>query len=217
MRKALIAAATVIAAVAVTVIAVPAANADFTSVKDPRGDTECTVHCTTQIRRNADIVRATAGHDGTRLKHTIRVVGKFHGALLLFNTDSDPYCDRTLLSGLCLSEEGVGLGYCILTPHTGPGHARVDLHRHSVEIFFRARSLGNHLDSYGWHVYTATGTRSVRLGPGRRHRGAGVGASDLLPNPFGWIQHKLVRCASRGEDQLRLASSVLAGRKVCDH
>jgi hypothetical protein len=192
MRKALIAAATVIAAVGGTVIAVPAASADFKSVKDRRGDTECNVHCTAQTRRNADIVRATAGHHGTRLKHTIRVVGRFHGALLLFNTDSDRYCDRTLSIS---RRGGLAWGWCLNNPHTGPGHARVDLHRHSVEIFFKERSIGNHLDSYGWNVYTATGIgQSARPTPGRRHRGGGGGgASDWLPNrqPWGWIPHQL--------------------------
>ena len=71
------------------------ASADYTSVDDPRGDTKC-LHeggghtpCSASKRRNADIVRATAGHDGTRLKHTIRVVGKFQRAQLGINTDSD--------------------------------------------------------------------------------------------------------------------------------
>ena len=174
------------------------ASADFRSVNDPSGDTKC-LHevgghkpCSDRKKRSADIVRATAGHHGTRLKHTIRVVGRFHGALLLFNTDSDRYCDRTLSIS---RRGGLAWGWCLNNPHTGPGHARVDLHRHSVEIFFKERSIGNHLDSYGWNVYTATGIgQSARPTPGRRHRGGGGGgASDWLPNrqPWGWIPHQL--------------------------
>ena len=44
------------------------ASADFRSVNDPRGDTKCGHEtgqhgaCSAKSRRNADIVRATAGH-----------------------------------------------------------------------------------------------------------------------------------------------------------
>jgi hypothetical protein len=55
------------------------ASANCKSVKDPRGDAKC-FHdaggerpCTDAEKRNADIVRATAGHDGRRLRHGIRV------------------------------------------------------------------------------------------------------------------------------------------------
>ena len=75
------------------------ASADFTSVDDRRGDTKCFNDggshrpCSDSARRDADIVRATAGHDGTRLKHTIRVVGKFRSVHLLINTDSETNCE----------------------------------------------------------------------------------------------------------------------------
>ena len=194
MRKALIAVATVIAAVGVTVIAVPAANADFRSVKDPRGDTGCNLHCTDQkMRNNADIIRVTAGHEGGRLKHTIRVVGKIHKAALFINTHSDRYCDQVLWISR-RGERSVDSGGC-LTPHTDLSRARVDFHHHSVDIFFSKRLIGNP-DSYGWKVYVSVVGETARATPGRRHRGGvGRGASDLAPNkgPWGWIPHQLGR------------------------
>ena len=64
------------------------ASADFRSVHDPRGDTRC-IHeshreprpCSHSTKRSADIVRATAGHEAGRLRHTIRVVGKIDRGL----------------------------------------------------------------------------------------------------------------------------------------
>ena len=93
------------------------ASADFRSVHDPRGDTRCYHEqsagislARTRMRRNADIVRATAGHDGQRLRHTIRVVGKFHAATLLINTDSDPDCEWSVVrQSRCGQARGPGV------------------------------------------------------------------------------------------------------------
>ena len=71
------------------------------SVHDPRGDAGCyrgregygPKPCLDSTMRSAEIVRATAGHEGGRLRHTIRVVGKFQSGWLGFNTDSDESCE----------------------------------------------------------------------------------------------------------------------------
>jgi hypothetical protein len=165
------------------------ASADFTSVHDRRGDTGChhdggsTTPCSNSVRRNADIVRATAGHDRRWLKHTIRVVGKFHAGEITINTDSDPTCEYYLYFDRAYFDRGVGrvkvhqsAGGC---PRPGgvTGHARVDVHRHSVEVFFSKRSIGNP-QSYGWQVFAFAGGRSW--------------AADLVPNHEpGYIQHRL--------------------------
>ena len=130
------------------------ASADFRSVHDPRGDAKC-YHdggpkpCSDSVKRAADVVRATAGHEGGRLKHTIRVVGRIHDAALLINTDSDPGCERTL--GADRGEGKAKIRACD-TGNTEPhitGRARFDFHLHSVEIFFSKRSIGSPL-LYGW-------------------------------------------------------------------
>jgi hypothetical protein len=179
MRRIRLAAATVIAAaVAVTMIAVPAASAR--SVNDPRGDEKC-FHdggshkpCSDRKMRDADIVRATAGHESTRLRHTIRVVGKVQQVQLMINTDSDPDCERRLFSP-------VGGGDGITTVRgCGSGHtgrARYDFHRHSVEIFFSKSLIGNP-SRYGWIAYTSAG-------------GWRAHAVDGVPNGGGYIPHRL--------------------------
>ena len=84
------------------------ASADFRSVHDPRGDPACErgregygeKPCLNSAMRGTDIVRATAGHDGTLLKHTIRVVGKFQSGWLGISTDSeDERCEWSLALG----------------------------------------------------------------------------------------------------------------------
>jgi hypothetical protein len=137
------------------------ASADFRSVHDPRGDTRC-FHdggadkpCSDAMRHNADIVRATAGHEGTRLKHRIRVVGKLRSVHLLINTDSDTDCEWSLF--VRRGERRPQRGDC-------PGlrgddvirRARLDFHFHSLAISFSKSSIGNPA-SYGWSVYTGLG------------------------------------------------------------
>ena len=133
------------------------ASADFKSVNDPRGDTRCSNEggghkpCSDWMRRNADIVRVTAGHEGTRLRHTIRVVGKFQFAQLEFNTDSDRRCDfYTLVDRWGGSPVQKWPGGRVT------GRARFVFHRHSVEILFSERSIGNP-QSYGWGLLTEAG------------------------------------------------------------
>ena len=170
MKKSFVLIAAILAVVGLAT-AVAVANettkVETTSVHDPRGDTRC-FHdsaggppkpCSAASKRDADIVRATAGHEGGRLRHTIRVVGEFRRGWLYINTDSDPDCERELIlhpGGHAEVRDCAG----------GPagsyhGRARVDHHLHSVEIFFRKRQLGNP-DGYGWNaftnVYTGTGT-----------------------------------------------------------
>lgn len=141
------------------------ASADFRSVGDPRGDTKCHHEreanhrpCSDSMRRNADIVKATAGHGGTRLRHTIRVVGKVQSARLAINTDSDPFRDW-IVKGI---ERGRGRSGEVLEggPFRGQRHrtgrARYDFHHHSVEISFTEGSIGNPRH-YGWSVYASAG------------------------------------------------------------
>ena len=146
------------------------ASANFRSVDDPRGDTKCShgddfQPCSDSERRNADIVRATAGHDGTRLKHTIRVVGKFQQAELFINTDSDRDCELYVVA-----RRGHGRSEfreCYGGPVSGSGRARMDFHRHSVKILFSERSIGNP-QNYGWRVFAWTDATDIV--PNRDHR-----------------------------------------------
>jgi hypothetical protein len=159
------------------------ASANFKSVHDPRGDTKC-LHslgghkpCGDSKRRSADIVRATAGHDGALLKHTIRVAGKFKSlAYLEFDTDSDSSCEFFLdaIRGVGRDEvrECVDRGVGRVT-----GHARYDFHRHSVEISFSETSIGNP-QSYGWRAQIDVG-------------GLHADALDLVPNMGAYSQHQL--------------------------
>jgi hypothetical protein len=140
------------------------ASATFRSVDDPRGDAKCFHErsspqrphrpCSDSTMRNAEIVRATAGHDGRRLKHTIRVVGRFQrgpfrGASLLINTDSDSECEFKLFApGSAVRECGGG--------SARTGSARVDVHLHSVEIFFSKRAIG-FPRFYGWNAHAFAG------------------------------------------------------------
>jgi hypothetical protein len=163
------------------------ASADFTSVKDPRGYLRCvdwipqptkpcsdsTRHRRRQLLRAADIVRATAGHDGTRLKHTIRVVGKFRFVIFRINPPAGPGC----VSGLSVrrGQRPTDIGFC----RRVLDDARVDFHRHSVEISFSRSSIKG--ASYRWRAYTALGTQS-----------SGVTVSDYVPNFFEEdIEHSL--------------------------
>ena len=172
----------IVAAVGVALIAV-GASADLRSVHDPRGDTKC-YHdhtppepCSDGMKRAADIVRARAGHDGTQLRHTIRVVGKFDAAGLLINTDSDPECEWYVAA----KRGSRGVEECAETiggsQGAGLGPARYDFHRHSVEISFSKKSIGNP-QSYGWNVFSAAG----------KAKGS---ATDWVPNREGYITHRL--------------------------
>ena len=94
------------------------------------------------------------GPRGGRLRHTIRVVGKIESVGILFNTDSDPECE-TRIDAVRGGRKEVKFRKCG-TMGFGTGRARVDFHRHSVEIFFRERSIGNP-DGYGWNLGTNAG------------------------------------------------------------
>ncbi len=143
------------------------ASADFSSVHDPRGDPRClrdggNLHkpCSHSGERNADIIRATAGHEGGRLKHTVRVVGKIESVGLSFHTDSDPRCGRSFTAVRGRGKE-VKFWECDKVWEPGTSGARVDFHRHSVEIFFRESLIGNP-DGYRWNVWA---TAAVTAGP----------------------------------------------------
>jgi hypothetical protein len=143
--------AVVIGVVAAGGLMAAGASANFRSVHDPRGDTECfhdggTKPCSS-VKRNADIVSATAGHERGRLKHRIRVVGKIHEGGLLINTDSDPGCEWTFYPLIRGGDGSSKIKACDTGRSTG--RARYDFHLHSVEIFFSKRSIGNP-QSYGW-------------------------------------------------------------------
>jgi hypothetical protein len=153
--------AIVIGVVAAGGLIAASASANFRSVHDPRGDAKC-YHdggpkpCSDSVKRAADVVRATAGHEGTQLRHTIRVVGKIHEFALLINTDSDPQCERTLGA----DRGGKAKIRACDTPYPEPritGRARYDFHLHSVEIFFSKRSIGSPL-LYGWWARAFAGT-----------------------------------------------------------
>ena len=148
------------AALGAVVIAV-GASADFKSVNDPRGDTRCHNEggghkpCSDWMRRNADIVRVTAGHEGTRLRHTIRVVGKLQEAQLMLDTDADRRCDFFLLV-----DRWGGSPAQVWPGGRVTGRARFVFHRHSVEILFSERSIGSP-QSYGWGLLTDAGDLPV--------------------------------------------------------
>ncbi len=165
------------------------------SVHDPRGDAECErgregygpKPCLDSTMRSADIVRVTAGHEDTRLRYTIRVVGKFQSGFLVFNTDSDEYCEWSL--GLEREKRKVEfpkLGECARQGAADDGlagrggRAKIEFHRHSVEVLFRESQIGNP-DGSGWQAGASA------LGPPDR----GL-AYDYVPDDFGgYIRHEL--------------------------
>jgi hypothetical protein len=137
--------------------------------------------------RGADIVRVTAGHEGTRLTHTIRVVGKFQAGWLGISTDSDEFCEWSLALGRLgrAPRRHVEFPKLFECRHQGPadgpspgrgGRARVEFHGHSVEVVFRESQIGNP-DGYRWHAGVAV------LGP--RDRGL---AEDYVPDDYGYIR-----------------------------
>jgi hypothetical protein len=135
------------------------ASADFRSVDDPRGDTTCyrnrPAHppCSDWMKRNADAVRATAGHEGGRLRHTIRVVGKIQEVRLQISTDSDRDCELYVPA-----RRGQGRSGEVRKCHSPvrTGRARMDFHHHSVKIVFSEGSIGSP-QSYGWRLRTFVG------------------------------------------------------------
>jgi hypothetical protein len=156
------------------------ASADFRSINDPRGDTRCIQvgghphpTCSDSKKRNADIVRATAGHTDRGLKHTIRVVGKLKGAALHIITGSHPGHHLYLFI-----ERGQRRAeFRKLSDFPGPvGGAWMDFHLHSVEIHFRKRAIGS--QSYRWNAAVQA-------------RGAAGTALDIAPGPGSFIRHRL--------------------------
>jgi hypothetical protein len=164
------------------------------SVHDPRGDPGCErgregygpKPCSDSTMGSADIVRVTAGHEGTRLRHTIRVVGKFQSGSLVFSPDPDRNCEWALnLERGKRKVEFRNLQECGHGGNPGGfagpgGRAKIEFHRHSVEVVFRERSIGNP-DGYGWQAYAAA------LGPPDR----GL-AYDYVPDDLdGYVFHEL--------------------------
>ena len=171
-----------VAALGAAVIAA-GASANFKSVHDPRGDTKC-LHdqgfedrpCSDWKMRNADIVRASAGHEGTRLRHTIRVVGKFHAGVIWISTDSDRLCEFYLIAFRGAATRAARrVRDC--SEHSATGRATYDFHRHSVEMVFSERSIGSP-QSYRWRF-------AVYAGPARAF------AADSAPNRTTYITHRL--------------------------
>jgi hypothetical protein len=173
------------------VIAAGASGANFSSVDDPRGDVECIRHhrvtlshlllrvpgevitgCSDSRKRNADVVRATAEHEGGRLRHTIRVVGEIQHWTLTINTDSDSESEWHLGA-----ERGGGGGLRCRRDGVDTGRVRADFHLHSVEIFFSKRCIGNPR-RYGWRA-------NAIAGPPRKQ------AVDFVPNGGGYIRQRL--------------------------
>jgi hypothetical protein len=155
------------------------ASADFRRVNDPRGDTLCDHGpCSASAKRNGDIVRATAGHEDGKLRHTIRVVGKFQFAILEINTDSDGDCEFFLEA-----HRGRRSGHVreCNSPRPRHGRTRMDFHRHSVKIVFSERSIGNP-QSYGWRAFAFGGTRPL---PGT------ATSFDHVPAQSRYIRHRL--------------------------
>jgi hypothetical protein len=181
------------------------ASADFRSVNDPSGDTKC-LHevgghkpCSDRKKRSADIVRATAGHDGALLKHTIRVVGKFKSVHIDINTDSDTSCEFYLQA---IQRVGYELRKCNVVgiPGRVTGHPRYDFHRHSVEIFFSKRSIGNP-QSYGWHAVAFIG-------------GTHAAAIDDVPKPGNYVQHRLGDSGAAAAGVMALGAQTAAAPEV---
>jgi hypothetical protein len=181
------------------------ASADFRSVGDPRGDITCEHkrghYCSPSLRRSADIVRATAGHDGTRLRHTIRVVGKFKRAELDISTDLDRACEWSLDI-----KRGHGRSKFENCDVSGvrTGRARMDFHHHSVKILFSKRSIGNP-QSYGWMADAQVG----RLPNASDHNG--------VPDRGGYIRHRLGQTAAALASQTVKINSRVTLKIRCAH
>jgi hypothetical protein len=185
------------AALGAAVIAV-GASADFKSVNDPRGDTKCFDHdvpasgghCT-DWKRQADIVRATAGHNRVELKHTITVVGvarEGQGGALLINTDSDPGCEWSidlLWPGEFISQIVPCAGQpnastrCCAQVHRNDGTPGNPYSVHDVVITFKKGKIGSPR-FYGWSAH-------VFAGPPKDPTAR---STDAVPNR-GYIRHRL--------------------------
>ena len=133
-------------------------------------------------KRSADIVRATARHEGGWLRHTIRVVGRFQSGWIGISTDSGERCEWDLALGRLGHAPGRHVEFPKLRdcgpeadgPSLGRGgRARVEFHRHSVEVVFRESQIGNP-DDYGWQV------SADALGPPDR----GLAYDSLPDDPF---------------------------------
>jgi hypothetical protein len=185
-RRVVVASAVVLGA---AVIAAGASGANFRSVDDPRGDGLCIRHhrvtlsrlllrvpgevitgCSDSRKRNADVVRATAEHEGGRLRHTIRVVGEIKHWRLAINTDSDSEPEWHLGA----ERRGGGVGLRCRHDGAATGRARSDFHLHSVEIFFSKRCIGNPR-RYGWRVTAVAGPPTTQ-------------AVDFVPNGGDYIR-----------------------------
>jgi hypothetical protein len=183
------------------------ASADFRRVNDPRGDTRCGHEhgqhgaCSDSSRRNADIVRATAGHGKNGwLKHTIRVVGKVQHVSVEIQTRPTPACaPATVEAGFYQVEIRRGrpgkVRPCYGNKSTG--RARYDFHHHSVEIWFSERSIGTP-QSYRWSAFATDGGCPYNDCVGSAPRRTSPHADDRAPNRHfhldfrrDYIQHRL--------------------------
>jgi hypothetical protein len=182
-----------VAALGAALIAV-GASADFRTVHDPIGDAECDHNCSASDKRHADIFRATAGHEDGKLRHMIRVGGKFQLAVLGISTDSDTDCEFVVWADRG-REHGVPSGEVTRCSRNGnaTGRARLDFHRHSVRIVFSERSIGNP-QSYGWYAIAFGGNR----------RGYAFDyVPDYVPTERNYIQHQLAQPAAAAPDVVK--------------
>jgi hypothetical protein len=160
------------------------ASADLRSVHDQRGDAHC-IHerhsgppkpCSHSTKLSADVVRATAGHEGRRLRHTISVVGKLERVHLAIDSDdSDRGYEQSLVA--IRGRGGVARFRESGTNHR-TGRASYDFHRHSVEIIFSRGSIGNPRH-YGWIAGACAGKLTV------------AHACDWVPGLDDYIRHEL--------------------------
>ena len=150
------------------------ASANFKSVNDPRGDTKCSHRpCSDSAKRNADIVRATAGEERGHLKHTIRVAGNApQGGALRINIDSDPGCEwkigiphrgEFISSIVPCSGEPNAPTRCCAEVHRNDGTPSSPYSVHNVVITFKKKKIGSPR-SYGWRAQTEVGFHTFRHG-----------------------------------------------------
>jgi hypothetical protein len=169
-RKLVVVAAVVLGAAVIAT----GANGDQKTVDDPRGDAVIQIPIPGVEKRDADIVEATAGHAGRRLKHTVTVVGKLQYARLFMSTNSDRDCEYNVIA--IRGDKSFRVETC--TDKNRTGSARVEFRRHSVSIAFRAKSIGRP-SRYRWRASAFVLEGNV------------AAARDDVPNGDRLIRHNL--------------------------
>lgn len=161
-----------------TALIATGAGGNLTSVNDPRGDPRCYLNpCSRSQLRAVDIIKATAGHARGRLKHTVKVLGRFKNGGIYISTDPDPDCERVI--AIERGDRYSKVVKCGRSPRP-TGRAKLDFHRHSVKVTFGKKSIGSPR-RYWWNISTDVYERGQPI----------AAALDTLPNRGGPIKHRL--------------------------